>query len=84
MTTSQHLCSLMQVIHVKPRERERLTSSLFSPVNVTVYTRDAVQTVFVDLFCSPKSSMECKDNTSQVHFRSVNLYKEFAYRSEIE
>ena len=26
----------------------------------------------------------CKDNTSQDHFRSVNLYKEFAYRSEIE
>ena len=25
-----------------------------------------------------------KDNTSQDHFRSVNLYKEFAYRSEIE
>ena len=21
----------------------------------------------------------CKDNTSQVHFRSVNLYKEFPY-----
>ena len=26
----------------------------------------------------------CKDNTSQDHFRSVNLYKEFAYRSEFE
>ena len=26
----------------------------------------------------------CKDNTSQDHFRSVNLYKEFAYKSEIE
>ena len=25
-----------------------------------------------------------QDNTLQVHFRSVNLYKEFAYRSEIE
>ena len=26
----------------------------------------------------------CKDNTSQDHFRSMNLYKEFAYMSEIE
>ena len=26
----------------------------------------------------------CKDNTSQDRFRSVKLYKEFAYRSEIE
>ena len=26
----------------------------------------------------------CKDNTSQDHFRSVNLFKEFAYRSEID
>ena len=26
----------------------------------------------------------CEDNTSQVHFRSVNLYKEFPYRSECE
>ena len=26
----------------------------------------------------------CKDNTSQDRFRSVNLFKEFAYRSEIE
>ena len=26
----------------------------------------------------------CKDNTLQVHFRSVNLYKEFPYRSESE
>ena len=25
-----------------------------------------------------------KDNTSQDHFRSVNLYKKFAYRSEVE
>ena len=27
---------------------------------------------------------ECKDNTLQVHFRSVNLYKEFSYTSESE
>ena len=29
-------------------------------------------------------TVECTDNTSQVHFRSVNLYKEFPYRSESE
>ena len=28
--------------------------------------------------------VSCKDNTSQDRFRSVKLYKEFAYRSEIE
>ena len=27
-------------------------------MNVTDYTLDAVQTVFVELFCSPKSSLE--------------------------
>ena len=27
---------------------------------------------------------ECKYNTSHVHFRSVNLYKEFSYRSKSE
>ena len=26
----------------------------------------------------------CKDNTSQVHFRSVNLCQEFPYRSDSE
>ena len=26
----------------------------------------------------------CKDNTSKDHYRSVNLYKEFAYRTKIE
>ena len=44
------------MIHVKPRERP--TSSLFSPVNVTDYTLEAVKKVFVELFCSPKSSLE--------------------------
>ena len=35
---------------------------------------------------APNASVagKCKDNTSQVHFRSVNLYKEFSYRSESE
>ena len=41
------------------RERERLTSSLsLGGVNVTVYTFESVKTVFVELFCTPQSSME--------------------------
>ena len=40
-------------------ERERLTSSLsLQGVDVTAYSSEAVRTVFVALFCSPKSSME--------------------------
>ena len=40
-------------------QRGRLTSSLsLQGMNVTDYTLEAVKTVFVDLFCSPKSSME--------------------------
>ena len=40
-------------------QRGRLTSSLsFQGMNVTDYKLEAVKTVFVDLFCSPKSSME--------------------------
>ena len=39
--------------------RERLTSSLFvQGMNVTAYIFEAVRTVFVELFCTPKSSME--------------------------
>ena len=42
-----------------PRERERLTSSFsLQQMNVTVYTLEAMKTVFVELFCTPKSSME--------------------------
>ena len=43
----------------RERERERLTSSLsLHGMNVTAYTFEAVKTVFVELFCTPKSSME--------------------------
>ena len=53
--------TVMFTVAGDPREaqRERLTSSLsLHNMNITAYTLDAVQTVFVDLFCSPKSSME--------------------------
>ena len=33
------------------------------------------------VFCNRRV---CKDNTSQDRFRNVNLFKDFAYRSEIE
>ena len=40
-------------------QRERLTSSLsLQGVTVTAYTFEAVRTVFVESFCTPKSSME--------------------------
>ena len=40
-------------------QRERLTSSVsLKRVNVTAYTFEAVRTVFVEIFCTPKSSME--------------------------
>ena len=41
------------------KPRERLTSSLaLQEMNVTAYTLEAVKTVFVELFYSPKSSIE--------------------------
>ena len=58
--SNDNLTTVMFIGAGDPREaqRERLTSSLFSPVNVTAYTLEAVKTVFVELFCSSKSSME--------------------------
>ena len=34
--------------------------------------------------CWRRNQEGCKDNTSQEHFRTANLYQEFAYRSENE
>ena len=40
-------------------QRERLTSSFsLQGVDVTAYTFEKVRAVFVDLFCTPRSSME--------------------------
>ena len=57
-----------------PREaqRERLTSSLFSPVNITADTLVAVQTVFVELFCAPENSMENPSLFMSGHGGSTN------------
>ena len=44
---------------VNEAQRERFTSSLsLRNMTVTAYTLDSFQAVFVELFCSPKISME--------------------------
>ena len=54
-------------------QRERLTSSLsLQKMNVTAYTFDAVNTVFVKLFCTPKSSMENPSLRVSGHGNSMN------------
>ena len=58
---SDNLATLMFTVasDLSEAQRERLTSSLsFQGVNVTAYTFEAVRKVFVELFCTPKSSME--------------------------
>ena len=41
-------------------------------MNVTVYTFEAVRTVFVELFCTPKSSMENCSLRVSGHSSSMN------------
>ena len=54
-------------------QRERLTSSLsLKGMNVTAYTVEAVKTVFVELFCTPKSSMENPKLRANRHGGSTN------------
>ena len=54
-------------------QRERLTSSLsLQGMNVTAYTFEAVTTVFVELFCTPKSSMENPSLCVSGHGSSMN------------
>ena len=54
------------------RERERFTSSLFlREMNVSAYTFESV-TVFVQLFCTPKSSMENPSLRLSGHASSTN------------
>ena len=43
---------------MKPRERDSQVLFSLQGMNVTDYTLEPVKTVFVELFCSPKSSME--------------------------
>ena len=58
---NDNLTTLMLIVacDLSESQRERLKSSLsLKGMNVTVYTFEAVKTVFVELFCTPKSSME--------------------------
>ena len=58
---------------MRPKERERLTSSLsLKGMTLTAYTFDAVQTVFVKLFGSPKSSVENPSLRVSGHGGSTN------------
>ena len=55
------------------KSRERLTSSLsLLKMNITAYTLDLEQTVFVELFCTPKSSMENPSLRVSGHGGSTN------------
>ena len=58
---SDSLTTLMLTVasDLSEAQRERLTGSLsLQGVEVTAETFEAVRTVFVELFCTPKSSME--------------------------
>ena len=56
---NDNLTTLMLIVASDLSEVQRETSRLsVLKVNNTAYTLDAEQTVFVELFCRPKSSME--------------------------
>ena len=58
---------------MKPKEKETHKLSLSSQgTNVTIYTLEAVRTVFVELFCTPKSSMENPSLRVNEHGGSMN------------
>ena len=72
---SDNLATLMFIVasDLSEAQRERLTSSLsLQGVNVTAYTFEAVRTVFVELFCTPKSSMENPSLRVNGHGGSTN------------
>ena len=59
--SSDKLTTSMFIVasYLSEAQSERLTSSpSLLGVNVPAYTLEAVKTVFVELFCTPKSSME--------------------------
>ena len=58
---------------MKLRQRERLTSSFsLRGMNVPAKTFEFVRTVFVELFCTPKSSMENLSLRVSGHVSSMN------------
>ena len=72
---SDNLTTLMFFVSIDLSEaqRERLTSPFsLQGVDVTAYTYEAVRPVFVELFCSPKSSMENPSLRVNKHGGSTN------------
>ena len=72
---SDNLTTLMFIVasDLGEAQKERLTSALsLKGLNVTVYTLEAVKTVFVELFCSPKSSMDNPSLRVSGHGGSTN------------
>ena len=72
---SDNLTTLMFIVvsDLCEAQRERLTSSLsLQGMTVTAYTFEAVGTVFVELFCTPKSSMENPSLHVRGHGSSMN------------
>ena len=57
---------------MKPRERDLRVPILSEEVEVTAYTFEAVTTVFVELFCTPKISMENPSLRVNGHDGSTN------------
>ena len=57
---------------MKHREKDSQVSFSLQGKNVTAYTQEAVKTVFVKLFCSPKSSMENPSLRVSGHGGSTN------------
>ena len=72
---SDNLTTLVFIVasDLSEAQRERLTSSLsLKGMNVTVYTLEAVKTVFVELFCTQKRSMENPSHRVNRHGGSTN------------
>ena len=64
---------LIFVSELSEAQRERLTSSLSLPgMNVSAYTFEAVRRMFVQLFCTQKSSMENPSLRLSGHGSSMN------------
>ena len=72
---TDNLTTLMFIVasDLSEIQRERLTSTLsFRGMNVPVVTLEAVKTVLMDLFCTPKSSMENPSRRVIGHGGSMN------------
>ena len=77
---NDNLTTVMFIVAGDPDEAqsERLTSSLsLRNKTVTAYTLDAVQTVFVELFCSPKIRVSGHGGSASIIFIVENYADEY-------